>query len=313
MTNIQRVVSALQAEPGLTDAELRERTQVNPHQQVNQICRRLEHQGQLRRIDRADGRIGNYLTENVSSARSAASPTRRPASKLARAPITLTLASATRARAKPAVKDTAIVLPCSGRKTEGGGFTRGASILDLVGAALSARLAKARHDVAAKVRVDETRLLPAWQRYAGTLYQAAHERLAKAVVAGVPLLIISGGYGLVLAEEGVGRYEQRFSLADWPAGLLEECLAAAAEALDVRNVVAFCARTTAYAELVRRAAGSMNRIDAWLVRPEMTGRGGAQVLVPEACGQAVAAFLDRKLDGRWLSSRGVPVRVERVG
>ena len=48
VTSIERVLLALQAEPGLSDAELRQRAQVNPHQQVNQICRRLERERRLR-------------------------------------------------------------------------------------------------------------------------------------------------------------------------------------------------------------------------------------------------------------------------
>ena len=84
------------------------------------------------------------------------------------------------------------------------------------------RLEEARHDVGAGATLDETHLLPAWQRYAGPLYKAANERLASAVVAGVPMLIVSGGYGLVLAEESIGWYNLEFSLGDWPPQLLQE-------------------------------------------------------------------------------------------
>jgi len=70
VTNVERVLSALRAEPGLSDGELRERTQVNPHQRVNQICRRLEREGYLRRIDRPDDRIGDYVIENGRSSSS---------------------------------------------------------------------------------------------------------------------------------------------------------------------------------------------------------------------------------------------------
>ncbi len=63
VTNVDRILSALRAEPGLSDGELRQRTHINPHQEVNQICRRLEQDGHLRRIERGDGRIGNYVTE----------------------------------------------------------------------------------------------------------------------------------------------------------------------------------------------------------------------------------------------------------
>jgi hypothetical protein len=127
------------------------------------------------------------------------------------------------------------------------------------------------------------------------------------------MLIVSGGYGLVLADESIGRYNRRFSLRDWPPQLLEECLAAASEALRVQKVVAFCARTTEYAELIRRTPWSKDGIYVWLASPDMAGRRGAQVLVPQACGQAIGAFLNGELADRWVSTGGVPVRVEHVG
>jgi hypothetical protein len=49
MTNTERIVSALRDEPGLSDSELRRITRIEPHQQVNQICRRLASQGIVRR------------------------------------------------------------------------------------------------------------------------------------------------------------------------------------------------------------------------------------------------------------------------
>jgi hypothetical protein len=116
VTNIERVLLALQAEPGLSDAELRQRAQVNPHQQVNQICRRLEREGRLRRIDRSDGRIGNYLTETGSSARAATSLLVLRSSDTDDPP-TPAPASAACATAPPTVNDTLIVLPMF--RTEG--------------------------------------------------------------------------------------------------------------------------------------------------------------------------------------------------
>src|SRR5205814_2405197 len=121
----------------------------------------------------------------------------------------------------------------------------------------------------------------------------------------------SGGYGLVLADESIGWYNLEFSLGDWPPQLLQECLAAATEARGVKKVVAICARTTDYAELIRRTRWSKHGIDAWLVTPDLAARRGAHVLVPRACGQAVGAFLDNELeDDRWVSTDGVPVRAE---
>jgi hypothetical protein len=155
-------------------------------------------------------------------------------------------------------------------------------------------------------------LLPAWRRYAGAFYQAARPRLDAAVAVGAPLLIISGAYGLTLAPEPIGVYEWRFSLGDWPEGLLEDCLLAVAEYLRLRRVVAFCAQSTEYAELIRRTPWGRTDITAFLAAPAVIGRGGAQVLVPRACGQAVAGFLDGTLHEGWTSTDGLPVRLERL-
>ncbi len=123
----------------------------------------------------------------------------------------------------------------------------------------------------------------------------------------MPIVIISGGYGLVLGDECIGWYNRRFSLRDWPPQLLEECLMEVAQACRVQEVVALCAQTTDYAELIRRAPWSQRGIDAWLASPNMAGRGGAQALVPQACGQALGAFID----GLPVKLRLKPSREER--
>jgi len=312
MTNAERILTALRAESGLTDGELRQRTGIEPHQQVNQICRRLERDGRLRRIERADGRIGNYLADDTAAPQHVTAPSpKRPASPIAKA-TQIDAGQPKAASALPTVTDTLIILPCSGRKVIGGTSAPGPSVVDLLGSELAERLVEARHRVGASAALEETRLLSAWRRYNGTLYEAAGNRLASAVAAGVPILILSGGYGLVLAEEPIGMYNRRFSLRDWPRQLIEECLAAAAKSLGVRTVVAFCARTTDYAQVIRRASWSKYGIDAWLASADMDGRDGAQVFVPRASGQAVAAFLNGEFDEHWRSTDGVDVRLEPV-
>lgn len=311
MTNAERIVMALRAEPGLTDGELRERTGINPQQQVNQLCRRLEQQGRLRRLERPDGRIGNYLAEEATSrlVRSASSAvsSSRPSDLPAPMPAIPVGAVPT-----CSVANALLVIPCSGRKIQGGSSTRGPSVLDLLAPPLRGRLAKARDDVAAKASLDESRLLPAWRRYDGTMYREAHGSFAAAAENRIPVVIVSGCYGLLLAEECIGWYERRFSIRDWPNGLLGECLIAVTQAYRAQKVVAFCARTTDYAKLVRRTPWSEQGINAWLASPDMMGQGGAQSLVPQACGQAFAAYLDGELISPWSSAAGVPVLLEQV-
>ena len=45
MMNRERVLELVRSEPGLTDSEIRKRTGIEPHQQVNQICRRFAAKG----------------------------------------------------------------------------------------------------------------------------------------------------------------------------------------------------------------------------------------------------------------------------
>ncbi|MDP8991539.1 MAG: hypothetical protein M3N31_00520 [Actinomycetota bacterium] len=152
--------------------------------------------------------------------------------------------------------------------------------------------------------------MPAWRRYAGTLYGAAGSGLAAAMDRGFPTIIISGSYGIVVAAEPIGVYDRRFALTDWPEALLSDCLLATAERLGVDHVVAFCSYSTGYAKLVRRVPWRRQQIEAVLLAPDMGGGGGAQVFVPRASGEALAAFVEGGLSSTWTSSDGVPIRVE---
>jgi hypothetical protein len=75
MTNTERVPAALERSPGLSDAELGAVTGVAPHQQVNQICRRLAVQGLIRRGRGPQGRIVNTLSPRGSSSAPPVTPT----------------------------------------------------------------------------------------------------------------------------------------------------------------------------------------------------------------------------------------------
>jgi hypothetical protein len=171
-------------------------------------------------------------------------------------------------------------------------------------------LRSARRGVARAAHLDESRLLAARDRYAGTLYAQAGHALGSREAAPSTILIISGGYGLVTADEPIGTYDRRFSLADWPGGLLEACLVGYVRACGVQHVISFCSRTTDYAALVRRTAWHLNGIDVLLASPDRIHQGGAQVLVPRAAGQALAAFLAGRLDPEWRSSDGLALSLE---
>lgn len=60
-TNADRIIRVLGQQGPLSDAQLVRVTGIMPHQQVNQICRRLEAQGLLRRVKNVGGPIVNVL------------------------------------------------------------------------------------------------------------------------------------------------------------------------------------------------------------------------------------------------------------
>lgn len=124
-----------------------------------------------------------------------------------------------------------------------------------------------------------------------------------------PLVILSGGYGVLLGGEPIGTYDRAFTASDWPRGLLSECLVAVTRALGCSTVTAYCAATTGYAKVFRQARWRDGGLEARLVSPELDGRGGAMVLVPRALGEALTAATAGRLDPSWRSSDGVRVDV----
>jgi len=82
-----------------------------------------------------------------------------------------------------------------------------------------------------------------------------------------------------------------------------------ARRVGVCAVLAVMSRTTAYAELIRRIDWRRTGLAATLVTTVARG-GGAQVTVPRAQGQAVAALIASGLDPAWRSSDGLGVATE---
>jgi hypothetical protein len=115
-------------------------------------------------------------------------------------------------------------------------------------------------------------LLPAWRRYQGGFYRSARPALTEAAQSG-NMVIISGGYGVAAAGELIAWYDRPLRLADWPAGLLESALISHARQSGAQTVMAFAARTSAYARLVRRTPWGDAGLAAVLVT--ITGSQGA--------------------------------------
>jgi hypothetical protein len=142
--------------------------------------------------------------------------------------------------------------------------------------------------VLAAARADIGHVLPARRRYTGTFYQHARPALAEAATAG-HVAIISGGYGIVRADEPIAWYDKVLRLSDWPPGVLESALISEAQRCGVDTVVAFASSTTDYAKLLRGTRWRQAGINARLVT--VVGvTGGAMSEVPRRLGQAFRAF-----------------------
>ena len=125
-------------------------------------------------------------------------------------------------------------------------------MLDALPHGLARELSDRRRLNAVSANVDESTLLPAAERYEGTFYTAGRSAIRNLADQGARVLIISGGYGLVLANESIGMYEQVFRPAMWPTRLIERCLAGFAEVNEVRQVIGVLSATTGYSTVFRR-------------------------------------------------------------
>jgi hypothetical protein len=207
-------------------------------------------------------------------------------------------------------KDTMLILPCSGAKQLGTTPGNGQSIISTLDPAHATALAAARDALREKAAVDEKMLMPAYLRYSGHLYKYSSKSIGTALNTGYHVMIVSGGYGIVLANEPIGVYEKPFVLSDWPRGLLERCLVHRARQVGIRSVVAVMARSSGYAKLVKQVDWKAAGIAAKLVSPVCPARFGAQVKVPRAQGQAIAALIATELTQDWRSSDSLPLEIE---
>jgi hypothetical protein len=145
--------------------------------------------------------------------------------------------------------------------------------------------------------------MPALRRYAGTLYKALTDDVRATLEQAPHVVIISGGYGAVLANEPIGWYDARFNPAWWPHRLVPRCLAAYAKTHQLNAVVAFAGGSTPYAKVVRAAPWAECGLEkACLLTPLV--QGGAMRRTPQALGQSLAAFRVGNLSSRWASTDG---------
>lgn len=179
--------------------------------------------------------------------------------------------------------ETLLLIPRSKTKRTGGDSENWESV------PWPSELLAARRQNRAIANVDERRLMPAWRRYDGGFYATAGDRLREAVAREAPLLILSGGYGLLRPEEPIGDYNKIMRLSDWPAGLLEDLLIGEAIRRNVSSILAFAASSSDYAKLVRRTSWEQAGVNAFLVTIEGAGKG-ASGKVPRRLGKAFTCF-----------------------
>ncbi len=182
-------------------------------------------------------------------------------------------------------QSTLIVLPCSKSKADGGTISTGSTV-----STCGPEMQRARARMHDKADVDERAVMPAWLRYTGTFYKSAGPTLTNAIKCGAHVVILSGGYGLVRADENIGTYEKQLKPADWPAGVLQDALLAEAIRVGAKNVVAFAASSTGYAQIVRRTRWNRAGIDRAVLVTTCGIQGGAMYKVPRDLGLAFAAF-----------------------
>ena len=207
---------------------------------------------------------------------------------------------------------TLFIIPCSSaKKSPQEAPGAGPSLLDALSPALAQRLKHARDATRSRAHVNETTLAPAWQRYDGTLYRTAAQALADIQDCRLDMLIVSGGYGLVLAAEPIGIYDAIFHLSSWPRGLLEDVLIDYAQRRKMSSVRAITSATGGYRKLLTRVRWSAAGIkDAMLFSPR--AGPGAMVLSPRAQGEALTALLRGTLDESWRSSAGLRLDTYRM-
>ena len=309
-TNEQRILAALRDRPGLDDDELSVAAGVRPRQQVNQLCRWLESRGFVRREIGYRGKIVNFLQHKTEAEHSgdAGPPSTPRGAPLRRRHRRAPLEQSAPFSFKCDPKTTLFVFPCSGSKDQQQGLRlQGPSILDQLPPVLRERLADARIQIRARAHIDETSLIPAWQRYNGSLYQASRDAIESALDRGVHMIIVSGGYGLVLAAEPIGYYEAVFKTSWWPARLLDEVLIEYLRQHKLRALCAIASASTGYARLLRRVNWHLAGLEsAVLLTPEETT--GAMVKSPRAQGEALSRLLHGEIDVDWTSSDGLRLK-----
>jgi hypothetical protein len=306
-THAHRIIELLTRTPGLNDDEIAKVLGIEPRQTVNQICRRLAAIGQLRRERAPSGKIVNVIGEGSKPAPRGLTAQKQkpvPDSEISKRNFRGALTPDNPAK-------TMLIIPCSSAKRDcADPGVAGATITQSLPTDLATELIDARSRAKTLAPFDERKLIPAWQRYDGALYAAGRQALADLMAAGNHVIILSGGYGAVLAEEPIGQYAARLNPAWWPNRLIERVLLAYAQRHGIVSVRTFVAATGPYVSILRRIRWRDAGIDdALLFTPH--AELGAMRRSPAAQGEALVALRDGILSPTWRSSYALGLHIHR--
>jgi hypothetical protein len=202
-----------------------------------------------------------------------------------------------------------IVIPCSKSKQRTTFIgERGARIADALPEPLARELEQARTRVRSAAAIDETTLIPAWNRYAGSLYEHGRVAIRDLLGAGAHVAIVSGGYGVVLATEPIGMYEAPLRLSWWPQRLIARVLLGYAQARALQSVRAFAPATSNYRKVLTGITWTAAGVETALLLTPDAAPGGT-LKSPASIGDALAALRDGLLSGDWRSSYGLALAV----
>ncbi len=300
-SHASRIMALLADSPGLNDDEIASALSIEPRQTVNQVCRRLAARGVLERTRGSAGKIINLLVT------APAAPERHPVP--ARAPARSTAQGTGMVLTPDRFETTLLVIPCSKAKVRNDTATeRGASLIDALAPPLATELRGTRKNVAQRISIDESTLMPAWRRYDGALYRSSQGALGELLQQGTHIIILSGGYGAVLAEEPIGLYDAVLKPAWWPNGILPRILISYAASHGISSVRAFASATSPYFRVLTATRWHEAGItDAFLLAPEAAPGGTRKS--PASLGEALIAFRNRNLRVGWKSSYGLDLDI----
>lgn len=302
MTHAAQITRLLAERPGLDDDQIARQLGIEPRQTVNQVCRRLEAQGLLVRERGPEGKMVNRLAGSCLMASAVAVAINKK-------PVPPKQFSNGRPLAPPDITKTLLIIPCSSAKHDAARSSiNGASILASLPEDLADELEAARQHVRHRVAMDESNLLPARQRYSGALYSSAGNAIDDLMQQGAHIIILSGGYGAVLASEPIGMYDTPLIPTWWPNRVLERSLTAYAQRNGIASVRALASATSPYWKLLSRVAWRDAGIDDAVLLSPQRGPGGMRKS-PVTLGEAIAALRDRTLSAEWRSSYGLALQI----